>query len=71
MGIFSGNHRKIDTTVEGVDTPARPLGPKGDKGDTGSKRDEGDTGLKGYTNTATFSRRVVLKEIRLRSIERE
>ena len=52
MGIFSGNHRKIDTTVEGVDSPARPLGPKGDKGETGSKRDKGDTGLKGDTACA-------------------
>ena len=24
MGIFSGNRSKIDTTVEGVDSPARP-----------------------------------------------
>ena len=52
MGIFSGNRSKIDTTVEGVDSPARPPGPKGDKGETGSKRDKGDTGLKGDTACA-------------------
>ena len=47
MGIFTVNHSKlqIDTTVDGIEGPARPPWPKGDKGDTGSKRDKGDRGL--------------------------
>ena len=37
MGIFIGNHSKIDTTVEGVEGPTGQQGQKGDKGDTGPK----------------------------------
>ena len=32
MDIFAGGHRKIDTTVEGVEEVAEPQVPKGDKG---------------------------------------
>ena len=37
MGIFTWNHSKIDTSVEGVERPAGPSLSKGDKGDTGPK----------------------------------
>ena len=47
MGIFSGNHSKIDTTIEGVDSPAGPLVSKEDKGDTGLKGDKDDRDQKG------------------------
>ena len=49
MGIFSGNHSKIDTTIEGVDSPAGLLGSKGDKGDTSLKGDKDDRDRKGDT----------------------
>ena len=51
MGIFTENHSKIDTTVEGVEGAAVPPVPKGDKVDTGLKGDKSDTGLKGDTGT--------------------
>ena len=35
MGIFTGDHGKLDTIVKGVEGVAGPLVPKGDKGDTG------------------------------------
>ena len=35
MGIFTGDHGKLDTIVEGVEGVAGPLVPRGDKGDTG------------------------------------
>ena len=47
MGILTGNHCKIDSTVEGVEGPAGQPGPRDDKGDTGPKRDKGDTGAQG------------------------
>ena len=49
IGIFTGNHIKIDTTVEGVEGPARQPRPKDDQGDTGPKSGKGDRGLKGDT----------------------
>ena len=48
-GIYSGNHSKIDTTIEGVDSPAGLLGSKGDKGDTSLKGDKDDRDRKGDT----------------------
>ena len=42
IGIFTGNHIKIDTTVEGVEGPARKPRPKDDQGDTSPKSDKGD-----------------------------
>ena len=38
MGMFTGNHGKIDTTVEGVERPGGPPGQRSDKGDTGPER---------------------------------
>ena len=49
MGIFPGNHIKIDTTVKRVEGPAGQPRPEDDQDDTGSKRDKGDSGLKGDT----------------------
>ena len=48
-GIFTKNHNKIDTTVEGVEGPAGSFVPKDDKGDTGPRGENGDRGLKGDT----------------------
>ena len=39
IGIFTGNHIKIDTTVEGVEGPARQSRPKYDQVDTSSKKE--------------------------------
>ena len=49
MGIFTKNHKKIDTTVEGVEGPAGSSVLKDDKGDTGPRGENGDRGLKGDT----------------------
>ena len=46
MGILTGNHSKMDTTVEDIEGPAGPPWPKGDKGDTGRKGDKSDRGIK-------------------------